>query len=267
MLNLGADAKLGCGEGVPDHAVAGYAHAAEIVLPKGDRRASEGEVPGFQAGLCESNIAAHTFCITLGQIQRNHIKNALCHFGIDLLDVSLHLLCGCHSLAHDGGLVDHYRAEEPSVDLFGDIRELALKVRARASGGCEPLVHSEIAGLITGEVEPCDAVALADVHAEVNQCSKGFVADVPLPARGIIVGNFNSHGTIIICGIGTAPATVALVHIQPNPTIRADAVVGTGLSARGGEHSPASFYGQVARHVMDGNLVNGMIAGLRAVRA
>ena len=110
-----------------------------------------------------------------------------------------------------------------------------------------------------------DSVALADVHTQGDQLRKSSIADVPAPAD-LVVCHLNGNSAVVIGGVGTAPASVCLLHIQPDPAVRADTIVGAGLPAGRRKDRAALFHGQVAGHVVDGELINDMISRFAAVR-
>ena len=93
MLDLCTDSQLRRGEGIAFYSVAGHAHATEIVLLQRHRRATKGEVPRFQTGLCKGNVPADPFGSPLAQVAGDHVQYTLCHIGIHCTEISGHL-CG-----------------------------------------------------------------------------------------------------------------------------------------------------------------------------
>ena len=101
MLYLRPDAELRRVKGIPFYTIGSHAHTAEIVLWELDRRAGKGKVPGLKAGLRKGDIATHSLCLTLGEIQRNHVKDRLRHLRIFRFDISPHLLRCCPGIPHN----------------------------------------------------------------------------------------------------------------------------------------------------------------------
>lgn len=157
------------------------------------------------------------------------------------------------------------RRTEQSVDLLRDVWELTLQIWAGTGGRSEPLVHGEVAGLVAGVVELYDVVALADIRAERDELGERRIADVPVPAD-LVICNLDGDGAVVVGAVGTAPASVCFIHIQSDPAVRADAVVGAGFSAGGRKHTAALLHGKIASHMVDGDLVNGVISRFAAVR-
>ena len=152
------------------------------------------------------------------------------------------------------------------VDFCGDLAVAAVKPVTRAGFRRKPAVDGHVLLVyLTYEVfislpkQPGDAVALADVHQQVNEGLVGRVGDRPR-VLGNGVRHLNGDGPVVIAGGGGTPRTVGLVHIQTDAPVAADAVVAAGLAFLVLEQFAAALHGQVPGHTVDGDGVDGVLA-------
>lgn len=123
-----------------------------------------------------------------------------------------------------GGRSVGHVAPQALRDLCRNVRELAFQIRPGASGSRVEAVHRERTVLVAGVGQLLDAVAAANVGAEVEQRRIGLAADVPV-RRTAVVGDFDSNGPLVVPRAGTAPRPVRLVAEQPDTPAGFDGVV------------------------------------------
>ena len=110
------------------------------------------------------------------------------------------------------------------VDLFGDVREFTAEVGTGALSIRKPAVHRKVTRGITRKVKALDAVALADVNAELDKASHSDLANVPL-AADFVVSDLDSYGAVIVWAIRGAPGAVLFLNVHTNATLRVDSVI------------------------------------------
>lgn len=131
--------------------------------------------------------------------------------------------------------------------------------RKPAVDGHVLLVYLTYEVFISLPKQPGDAVALADVHQQVNEGLVGRVGDRPR-VLGNGVRHLDGDGPVVVAGGGGTPRTVGLVHIQADAPVAADAVVAAGLAFLVLEQFAAALHGQVPGHTVDGDGVDGVLA-------
>ena len=138
---------------------------------------------------------------------------------------------------------------------------------------CKPPVYGHVLPVyLTYEVlislppQLRDVVPLADVHQQIDEAPVGFLRDRPrLAVR--TVGHLDGHCAVVVAGAGSAPAAVALIHIQRDSAVAADAVVAAGLPRSVCKQSAAALHAQVSRHAVDADGVDGVPPLAGVVRA
>jgi hypothetical protein len=154
---------------------------------------------------------------------------------------------------------------ETLVDLTGDVGELTLQVRPRADSGIKPLVHSKISSLIAGEIDLLDTrIALADVYTQVDEGLQYLIANRPISPCGA-VGYLDGNGPIVIVIVGASPGGVGLIHVLTNLGIIANPIGGTSLTRSGYENVTTGLGTQLAGHVVNGDLGDGVFATIVVV--
>jgi hypothetical protein len=125
-------------------------------------------------------------------------------------------------------------------------------------------MHRQIAIFIAGEVQRLNAVPLADVPAEVNELLQGGIANVPV-AADFVIGYLDGNGLIVIVGVRACPCPILFLNVHPDSAVCPDAVIRAGLSGSGSKDVPTGFNGQISRHVMDSDFLDGISPGIGTV--
>lgn len=203
MLDLRPDAELRRVKGIALQPIARHTHPAEVVLVQCDRRAGESKVPGLQAGLREGNVTAHTLCLPLGKIERDHVQDTLRNLRVLPLDVGFHLLCRSHSGSHDLGIAAGFRRGTAVHRRFNRLTE-----------GIHRVAHTKLCPemlrvAVVGSDAPAVSLPVADDHAVC-----GRVQAVLLTQHGKqFYGRFISalRHSLCRCGIGAGKIRPACV--------------------------------------------------------
>ena len=102
-------------------------------------------------------------------------------------------------------------------------------------------------------------VALANIGHKVKKAGICLIRN--LVRVGGITRNLNGYGSVIVGAGRTAPRTILFFHIHSNPAILANAIVGRSLFGSGGKDVPKGFNRTLTNHTMNGDPVNGVVAG------
>ena len=146
---------------------------------------------------------------------------------------------------------------ELTVDFGRDLVLQVVEVVARAGFRRIVPVHCHVAAVQVADAvvfagrpdELLDAVALADVGHEIQQRVVCLISDGVGVRR--VAGDLDGDGTLVV-GVGRrAPRAVALVHIEGDAAVGADAVVAGRLPAALSKQSAAALDGELAGHTVD----------------
>lgn len=158
------------------------------------------------------------------------------------------------------------RAQE-SIDGRSDGAVAVVEVLARAGLVGIVAVHGHVAavgvvdavGLVGGPDQLLDAVALANVGYQLDQCSVGCIGH----GVGVlgVAGDFDGDGAVVVLPAGSAPGAIRLIDGQADGAILADDVVGAALAVSGGKKIAALLRRPLAHDAVDRNGVDGVVAG------
>ena len=146
---------------------------------------------------------------------------------------------------------------DPAVDLGRDLSVAIVEPVARAGFRSVVPVHGHVTAVqvvhavvfVGRPDELLDPVALADVGHEIQQ----RVVCLAVHRIGVsgVAGDLDGDGALVV-GVGRcAPRAVALVHIEGDAAVGADAVVAGRSLAAVSKQSAAAFDGELAGHTMD----------------
>ena len=114
-------------------------------------------------------------------------------------------------------------------------------------------------GLVGGPDQLLDAVALANVGYQLDQCGVGCIG------HGVwvlgVAGDFDGDGAVVVLTAGSAPGAIRLIDGQADGAILADDVVGAALAVSGGKKIAALLRRPLAHDAVDRNGVDGVVAG------
>ena len=162
---------------------------------------------------------------------------------------------------------------EPAVDLGRDLPVAVVEPVTRAGFRSIVPVHGHVTAVqvvhavvfVGRPDELLDPVALADVGHEIQQ----RVVCLAVHRIGVsgVAGDLDGDGALVV-GVGRcAPRAVALVHIEGDAAVVADAVVAGRLPAALSEQGAAALDGELAGHTVDRDGVDLLGALARVVGA
>ena len=171
-----------------------------------------------------------------------------------------------------GGLRCH---PKPCVDLSGNLAVQVIQIIAGARLVGKPAMHGHVLlgdfsnqGLVTLPQKLLDAVAFADVSAQVNEGSKGFVRD--RIGVGGIAGHLNGDGSVVPISTRNAiyleraaggPGTVFFIHREANGAVLAHHIVGGAVPVCGCKIVTPLLGGPLANNAVDDDGINLAPAG------
>ena len=176
MLYLCPDAKLWRVKAVALHSVLCHSHTTEIILREIHSTSGEGEVSCLKTALCKGNVTTYILCFAFRQIQRYHIKYALCNAAILCLDVCGHLL-RC-SFSFSGYLGHAVLLPCSSCNSFLECipcvlcRIIHIRVRTYLSGHI----------IVTDNIRSRHSILLHQVLGQLNGCFDRCILKVPILA-------------------------------------------------------------------------------------
>ena len=152
------------------------------------------------------------------------------------------------------------------VDFLSDGPVALVEILARAGLVCKPAVHGHVLlihladQVLVGLPEQLlDAVALADVDQQVDQCGIG------LGRHGVgvlgVAGDLDGDGAVVVVSAGAAPGAICFIDGEADGAVLADDVVGGALPVGCGEVVAALLSRPLADDAMDRDGVDGVIAG------
>ena len=153
------------------------------------------------------------------------------------------------------------------IDGRSDGAVAVVEVLARAGLVGVVAVHGHVAavgvvdavGLVGGPDQLLDAVALADVGHQLDQCGVGCIGH----GVGVlgVAGDFDGDGAVVVLAAGSAPGAICLIDGQTDGAIPADDIVGGALAVGSGEVVAALLRRPLAHDAVDRDGVDGVVAG------
>ena len=153
------------------------------------------------------------------------------------------------------------------IDGRSDGAVALIEILARAGLVGVVAVHGHVAavgvvdavGLVGGPDQLLDAVALADVGHQLDQCGVGCIGH----GVGVlgVAGDFDGDGAVVVLAAGSEPGAIRLIDGQTDGAILADDVVGAALAVSGGKIVAALLRRPLAHDAVDRDGVDGVVAG------